>query len=422
MSENKDGLKLPEEIEVEAVDLKAMAGEAEAKPEKAAKKPKAPAAEKAAEEKPKKTRKQAAPADEAPAKAKPAGKKAAKKPEPENKEADKPEKPEPPAEKAEKNTEFQEKVWKPFLWPIAALVAICLVTSLLLGLTNQLTEPMIVANAAAAAADARRALLPEADDFTQESTDGLPDNVTAIYSANNGAGWVVESWGRGYGGQVPAMVAFAADGTIAGVTFLENSETPGLGANVSTKPEFAAQFSGRGAESISLGDVDKIASATITTGAAVNAVNAAVEAYNIRVKGAAEASSPEEIRAGLLPGESLTQLSLDAPNVLDAWRGDAGNYIITAQAPSGNENNPPLTAMVAMTGDGVILDLWIDSSGESEQYGATLATNHQFLDSFIGHSQPVVVDVVADISNSSRSVMEAVNNALTALPLAKEAE
>ncbi|MDL2293747.1 FMN-binding protein [Ruminococcaceae bacterium OttesenSCG-928-D13] len=323
-----------------------------------------------------------------------------------------------------KRDHFRQTVWQPFLSPIIALVSICLVTSLLLGLTNSLTAPLIEANAASEAAAARRELLPEADDFTPMDLEGLPDSVTAMYAANNGTGWVVESYGRGYGGKVPAMVAFDADGTITGVTFPANDETPGLGQNLVGNANFASQFNDRPAQNISSGEIDKIASATITTNAAVSAVNAAVEAYSIKVEGATgPATDPAEIRAQLLPGESLTPVTVDAPNVQpEAFVSDAGNYIIYGEKPPESEYSGVVVAAVAIDDQGVILNLWIDTSGEGEQYGQTLATNRQFLDSFIGHSAPVVVDAVADITNSSRSVMEAVNNALNAWPLVKGVE
>ena len=37
---------------------------------------------------------------------------------------------------------------------------------------------------------------------------------------------------KGYGGDVPVMVAFNSEGTITAVKFLDNDETPGLGQKV----------------------------------------------------------------------------------------------------------------------------------------------------------------------------------------------
>lgn len=188
--------------------------------------------------------------------------------------------PEPPSPQG-----FKEKIWTPILSPVLALVAICLVTSLLLGLTNDLTAPMIEANTIQAANEARMELLPEADGFEELPVPESAADVTSFYAATNGAGYVIEAYGRGYGGQVPAMVAFGADGSILGVKFLSNSETPGLGKNLETDAEFAEQFEGRAATVIDYAEIDGIASSTITSKAALSAINAAVALYSGEVAG-----------------------------------------------------------------------------------------------------------------------------------------
>lgn len=187
--------------------------------------------------------------------------------------------------KQETQAGFADKVWKPILGPILALVAICIVTSFLLGITNQVTKPLIDENTKRAAEEAREVVLPEAEGFTQMDITVDNDNVTAMYKADNGAGYVFEAYGQGYGGQVPAMIAFDAEGNIAGVTFLENSETPGLGKNLETDPAFAAQFAGLPAQPVALTDIDQLASATISTNAALTAINAAADVYNRQIAG-----------------------------------------------------------------------------------------------------------------------------------------
>ncbi|MEG1476921.1 MAG: hypothetical protein RSC38_04225, partial [Oscillospiraceae bacterium] len=55
--------------------------------------------------------------------------------------------------------------WHETLRPVAVLSAICLITSLLLGVTNQITAPIIKENSAKAADAARTELLPDAKGF-----------------------------------------------------------------------------------------------------------------------------------------------------------------------------------------------------------------------------------------------------------------
>jgi Na+-translocating ferredoxin:NAD+ oxidoreductase subunit G len=171
----------------------------------------------------------------------------------------------------------EKKAWNEFLKPIVVLVVICLVTSTLLAVTNSVTAPIIAEKAQGAAGEARRALLPDADKFVPVEGVDIP-GVTDVYKAENGAGVVITAEASGYGGPVPVMVAFGADGSIAAVKFLENSETPGLGQKV-LEEGFGAQFSGKAAQPMTLADIDAISGATISSTAAVNAINSAIAAY-----------------------------------------------------------------------------------------------------------------------------------------------
>lgn len=320
---------------------------------------------------------------------------------------------------AARKEDFNRIVWRPWIWPMLALVCICLATSLLLGLTNMFTAPLIEQNAVAAANKARTDLLPQADGFEEIPITSAVEGATALYKATNDTGYVAEAYGRGYGGKVPVMVAFDSEGGIVGVTFMENDETPGLGQKI-TEPSFAKQFEGLPGTHLALSDVDKIASATITTGAGIAGVNAAIDLYNAQVLGVGVATTPEEINAQLLPGETFTPITINAENTMpEAWRTSEGNYIIHGLHVA---EYSTVGAVVAMNENGEILNLWLDTSGENPAYGGLLATNREFLDQFIGKARPVQVDAVADVTGSSSSVMSAVNNALAALPQAKEAK
>ena len=122
-------------------------------------------------------------------------------------------------------------------------------------------------------------------------------------------------------------MAFGVDGTIEGVTFLANSETPGLGQKLVTDTEFAAQFAGRPNLAVQNADVDAIASATISTNAAISAVNAAVALYNEQVAGIdPDNLTPDQVLAMLLPqAGNLTEIQVDIPGVIEAYKGGDGN-------------------------------------------------------------------------------------------------
>lgn len=169
-----------------------------------------------------------------------------------------------------------KNLWEDIFRPIVVLGCICLVCSLLLGVTNQLTSPVIKANQDKAANEAYYAVLPTAEGF--EELTSTQAGVTKVLKAQNGVGYVISAEAQGYGGMVPVVVAFGEDGNIACVTFPENSETAGLGQKIRDE-SFASQFAGKASDTMTIGDIDAIPSATISSVAAVNAVNNAIAAY-----------------------------------------------------------------------------------------------------------------------------------------------
>ncbi len=168
--------------------------------------------------------------------------------------------------------------------PIAVLGAICVVTSLLLGITNAFTAPVIKENERRVAQAAYHEVLPAAETF-ETITGYTTADVLEIVKDPAGNGYVVKAQGQGYGGKVPVVVAFDANGQISAVKFLENNETKGFGSRLYEEPEWSTQFAGMPAESFTISEIDAISGATTSSKAAVQAINAAIAGYN-EVKGA----------------------------------------------------------------------------------------------------------------------------------------
>ncbi|MBQ3392003.1 MAG: FMN-binding protein [Lachnospiraceae bacterium] len=141
-----------------------------------------------------------------------------------------------------KNDSFKE-----YGMPVVVLVAICFVTTLLLALTNSVSDPIIIRNQAITATENRKELLPEADDFTQvedveyaTSTDGKAV-VSEVYKANNDAGYVMTVVTKSFGGDLTMMVGLDASGAITGVKVTDHADTPGVGTK-DQDPEYLAQY------------------------------------------------------------------------------------------------------------------------------------------------------------------------------------
>jgi len=98
-------------------------------------------------------------------------------------------------------------------------------------------------------------------------------------------GVALESFGKGYGGDVGLMVGIDTDNdTIIGVGVTTHSETPGMGARAKEEPGFALQFKGKSvAAPIKLtkngGEINALSGATITSTAVAYAATDVGEIY-----------------------------------------------------------------------------------------------------------------------------------------------
>ncbi len=180
---------------------------------------------------------------------------------------------------------MSKEQWNEYAKPIAVLAVICLVTSLLLAVTNSFTAPVIEENERRVAQAAYHELLPTAETF--DTVEGwTTPNVLEIVTDPASGSYVIKAQGQGFGGMVPVIVAFGSDGNIIAVKFLENSETKGYGSRLYEQPEWASQFTGMPAENFAISDIDALSGATMSTKGAVAGINAAIDGFN-EVKGAA---------------------------------------------------------------------------------------------------------------------------------------
>ncbi|MBR3317549.1 MAG: FMN-binding protein [Atopobiaceae bacterium] len=166
------------------------------------------------------------------------------------------------------------------LKPVVVLVAICAVAGVLLGAVHQVTAPVIAEAGARRAQETYAALVPEAASFEDLpfSTEGCMAALRAVDGSGATLGYVVVAADRGYGGAVPLAVAFDASGTVTNITVMPNEETPGLGSRI-TEDAYISQYVGLSAEPQDESSIDLISGATISSRAALNAFNHAVEAY-----------------------------------------------------------------------------------------------------------------------------------------------
>ena len=182
----------------------------------------------------------------------------------------------------------KSNVMSDFVLPIVVLVLICAVMSGLLAVTNNVTDPIIKAAEEEANRAARLEVLPQADDFEEVTVEGLPDAVTEVYRAANGAGYTFSITAQGYGGKGTLKIAVGIDmdGKITGTKVLDHKETAGLGSKI-TGDAFQGQFPGQDAGYVSdIKNIDAIGGATRSSNFFRLALTYAFEAFNLVKEGA----------------------------------------------------------------------------------------------------------------------------------------
>ena len=174
------------------------------------------------------------------------------------------------------------------------LLVITTVASGILAYINSLTEPIIKENQRKAKEEARMEVLPEAVSF--DSISYLNEEVIYAGKNNEGklAGYTFVASLYGYSSDVKTMVGVTPDFKVNKIKIIEQTETPGLGANC-TKPEFQSLFEGKN-ETVMLvdkdgGEIVSITGATITTRTITNSIRTGLKFLRkIEVQ-----SEPEEI-------------------------------------------------------------------------------------------------------------------------------
>ena len=157
-----------------------------------------------------------------------------------------------------------------------------------LAYVNEITKEPIKKQIEIAEIQAYNKIFPNADDFKKNektvSTEGAVQEITSAYNSGALIGYVVKLDQKGYGGSISLMVGIENNGSVSGIEVLSHSETPGLGASIK-ESWFQDRYAGKNkfplhvtkSASPAENEIDAITSATISTRAVTDAVNAAYE-------------------------------------------------------------------------------------------------------------------------------------------------
>ncbi|RLD54725.1 MAG: electron transporter RnfG [Bacteroidetes bacterium] len=165
------------------------------------------------------------------------------------------------------------------------LLLITAIASGILAFVNNFTKPIIEENQRKAKALARKEVLSSAIIF-EEVTGGFPYFI-GKNKDNEITGYTFIATKYGYSSNVKTMVGVNPDFSIAKIRIIEQSETPGLGAN-SVKLSFQDQFSHKMKTDLKVnkdgGEIIALTGATITSRAVTNSIREGLDKLMKSVK------------------------------------------------------------------------------------------------------------------------------------------
>ena len=168
--------------------------------------------------------------------------------------------------------------WKQIVHLSLTLFVITAVAALVLSVVNTLTADTIAMRREAARQEAMACVMPGADVFSDlYSEDTAIERISGAYKGTQFVGYCVEVSPKGFGGAINLMVGVNPNGKVTGVTILDHSETPGLGARAA-EPDFLDQYIWKSGKLVVGSDINAITGATITSKAVTEGVNTAMTA------------------------------------------------------------------------------------------------------------------------------------------------
>ena len=165
------------------------------------------------------------------------------------------------------------------------LTIICAMAGLILSGVWAVTDPVKTRKEAQEREAALKSLIPEADRIEPVKDIVVSGKEGTIYRATTGgkaAGYVINTYGRGYSSFINILVAVDQDYRVKGIDILSHKETPGLGDQIE-KDWFKGQFKGKTEDHLNVikgetdTDIQAISGATISSRAVTKAVKEAIE-------------------------------------------------------------------------------------------------------------------------------------------------
>ena len=157
------------------------------------------------------------------------------------------------------------------LLPSIVLSSICLVVILLLAVVNSLTAPVIAEAQERKVQESLTKILPDGVNFIEIRTDGLPEDITGVYT-EDGGGYVFRIEKKGYKSGLVIMCGINSSGTVVNADYISSNET------LSKEVGLGSKYAGMDQSSFV---PEIISGATKTTKAYAEAIKSALDAFEI---------------------------------------------------------------------------------------------------------------------------------------------
>ncbi|MEA5051529.1 MAG: FMN-binding protein [Oscillospiraceae bacterium] len=229
---------------------------------------------------------------------------------------------------------MNKNTFREYIQPVVVLVAICLVASFVLAYVNQITAPIIDEKQNAEIYAAMHELLPDATGFTK--LDCSVNGVSAFYQDDGGTGYAAVSSAKGFHSDITVTTVMDPNGVVLGLKVDASGETATIGAKVA-ESSYADKYVG---VSGSADSVDVLSGATYSSRALRAAVNEALTAYSVVVKGAAYDPAADTSAAD-------TESSATTGSTADSSSGATSSSGSTADSSSGATSSSGDTAGAA---------------------------------------------------------------------------
>jgi electron transport complex protein RnfG len=165
---------------------------------------------------------------------------------------------------------------------ISVLFTACGLAAGSLAVVNAVTKEPIASLEKRQRDAALREVFPDAEEFKNVA----PDRVWEALRNGQKAGHVFLTRVQGYSGPITLMFGTDSSGAVTGLRVLSHTETPGLGAKITTA-RFRDQFRNKRPEQLILkkydparGQIDAVTGATISSRAVTKALRTTLESFN----------------------------------------------------------------------------------------------------------------------------------------------